>query len=166
LSRLQVGRVIRPHGLRGEVLVEGVSNRPERFTAGSVLVAGGREMVVLAGRPFGGPEPAGRPARGKRWLVSFEGVIDRDGAEALRGAVLEGQPLDDDLPEGEWWVHDLVGAEVVDLGGRLLGRVEAVEANPAHDLLVLEGGGLVPVVFVVETAPGRVVVDPPAGLLD
>jgi 16S rRNA processing protein RimM len=122
-------------------------------------------MVVRAGRPFGGPEPAGRAPRGRRWLVAFEGVTDRDGAEALRGAILEGEPLDD-LPEGEWWVHDLVGAEVVDLAGRGLGRIEAVEANPAHDLLVLEGGRLVPIVFVVETAPGRVVVDPPAGLLD
>jgi 16S rRNA processing protein RimM len=162
---LEVGTVIRPHGLKGEVLVVSVSNRPERFSAGSVLFAGGREMVVRVGRPFGGPEAAGRPARGKRWLVGFEGVADRDSAEALRGTVLEGEALDG-LPEGEWWVHDLVGAEVVDPAGRTLGRVAAVEANPAHDLLVLEGGGLVPVVFVVETKPGRVVVDPPAGLLD
>jgi 16S rRNA processing protein RimM len=163
LSRLEIGTVVRPHGLRGEVVVQEVSNRPERFAAGSVLLAGGREMVVRAGRPFGGPEPAGR--RGRRWLVAFEGVTDRDAAEALWGAVLEGEPLDD-LPEGELWVHDLVGAEVVDVAGRPLGQVEAVEANPAHDLLVLRGGGLIPVVFVVEAAPGRVVVDPPAGLLD
>jgi 16S rRNA processing protein RimM len=157
--------VIRPHGLRGEVLVVYVSNRPERFSAGSVLFTGGRALVVGAARPFGGPEPAGRPPRGSRWLVGFEGIGDRDAAEALRGAVLEGEALED-LPEGEWWVHDLVGAEVVDPGGRTLGRVAAIEANPAHDLLVLEGGGLVPIVFVVEVAPGRVVVDPPAGLLD
>ena len=48
----------------------------------------------------------------------------------------------------------------------MLGRVAAVEANPASDLLVLESGALVPMVFVVEAAAGRVVVDPPAGLLD
>ena len=52
---------------------------------------------------------------------------------------------------------------------RALGRrpgVLAVEANPAHDLLVLEGGGLVPMVFVVEHEGDRVVIDPPDGLLD
>ena len=62
----------------------------------------------------------------------------------------------------------LTGAdfEVVDTSGVTLGRVTAVEANPAHDLLVLEGGTLVPMVFLVRTEPGRVVVDLPEGLLD
>ena len=65
------------------------------------------------------------------------------------------------------WVHELIGAEVRDRAGRALGRVVAVEANPAHDLLVLDGGALVPMVFVVEhDATVRVVVDLPDGLLD
>ena len=67
---------------------------------------------------------------------------------------------------GELWVHELVGSELLDRSGRVLGRVTAVEANPASDLLVLESGHLVPMVFIVEAAAGRVVVDPPAGLLD
>jgi 16S rRNA processing protein RimM len=75
-------------------------------------------------------------------------------------------PLDDHGDGGELWVHELVGSELLDRAGRVLGRVAAVEANPASDLLVLEDGGLVPMVFVVEAAAGRVVVDPPAGLLD
>ena len=63
-------------------------------------------------------------------------------------------------------MHELVGAEVVDTAGVSRGTVVAVEANPASDLLVLEGGGLVPLRFVVSRRPGRVVVDVPAGLLD
>jgi 16S rRNA processing protein RimM len=166
-DRLEIGRIVKAHGIRGEVVVEAVSNRPERFAAGSVLWAGDRALVVCRASVQGGPDPAGRMSR-DRWIVSFEGLDDRTTAERLRGTVLTGEALagaaDD---EGdELWVHRLVGSEMLDLAGRVLGRVAAVEANPASDLLVLESGALVPMVFVVEAADGRVVVDPPAGLLD
>ena len=161
---LEVGRIVRAHGIRGEVVVEAVSNRPERFTAGSVLVSAERRFVIVRATPQGGPGPSGRVSRG-RWIVAFEGVADRTQAEALRGALLHGEPLLGEDPD-ELWVHELVGAEVTDLSGTVLGRVAAVEANPASDLLVLEEGALVPMVFVVEAAPGRVVIDPPAGLFE
>jgi 16S rRNA processing protein RimM len=165
-ERLEVGRIVKAHGIRGEVVVEAVSNRPERFSAGAVLYAGERSFAVRRASRQGGPEPAGRMAR-DRWIVSFAGVDDRNEAERLRGTVLTGDPLDhDDAAGDEVWVHEVVGSEMVDRTGRVLGRVAAVEANPASDLLVLEDGHLVPMVFVVETAAGRVVVDPPAGLLD
>jgi 16S rRNA processing protein RimM len=165
-DRLEVGRIVKAHGIRGEVVVEAVSNRPERFTRGSVLYAGDRQFAVRRATPQGGPDPAGRMTRA-RWIVSFEGVVERDEAERLRDIVLSGDPLDhDDAVSDELWVHEVVGSELVDQAGRVLGRVAAVEANPASDLLVLESGHLVPMVFVVEAAPGRVVVDPPAGLLD
>ena len=64
------------------------------------------------------------------------------------------------------WVHDLVGARVVGVDGTDHGVVTAVEANPASDLLVLDGGGLVPLRFVVTRAEGVVTIDPPAGLFD
>ena len=130
-----------------------VSDRPERTEPGSVLYAGDRELVV---------EVARRARQG--WVVRFAGVVDRDGAEALRGAVLSAPALD--TLEGELWVHELVGREVVDRGGQALGRVVAVQANPAHDLLVLEGGELVPTAFVVEQRAEELVVDVPEGLLD
>jgi 16S rRNA processing protein RimM len=130
-----------------------------------VLYAGERTFSVRRATPQGGPDPAGRMTRG-RWIVSFEGVDDRNEAERLRGTVLSGERLDHDEDADELWVHELVGSELLDLAGRVLGRVAAVEANPASDLLVLESGHLVPMVFVVEAAAGRVVVDPPAGLLD
>ncbi len=141
--------------MRGEVVVDLVSNRPEqRLAPGAVLSWGGGDLEVVGARPHQG-----------RWLVTFAGVEDRDAAERLRGATLSAPALADE--DDVLWVHELVGAEVVDTTGRSHGRVEAVEANPASDLLVLEGERLVPLVFVVARRPdGTVVVDPPAGLLD
>jgi 16S rRNA processing protein RimM len=168
-GRLEVGRIVKAHGIRGEVVVEAVTNRAERFSPGAVLYAGPgeRTLPVRRATPQGGPDAARRMAR-PRWIVAFEGVDDRNEAERLRGTVLTGDRLATDADDdgGELWVHELVGSELVDPSGRVLGRVAAVEANPASDLLVLEDGGLVPMVFVVEAAAGRVVVDPPAGLLD
>jgi 16S rRNA processing protein RimM len=130
------------------------TDRPERTTPGAVLHAGDRTLVVASARPHQG-----------RWLVRFEGITDRDGAEELRGATLVGEALDDP-GEGRIWVHELVGEEARDTRGKALGRVTAVEANPAHDLLVLDDGTIVPIVFVVDREPGAVIVDPPDGLLD
>jgi 16S rRNA processing protein RimM len=157
-DRLVVGRIGRAHGLRGEVAVRFSSNRPERAAPGAVLYAGDRELVVGAARPHQG-----------RMLVHFVGVEDRTAAEALQGLELSGAPLGEDevvLDADELWVHELVGAEVRDRDGVVVGRVVAVEANPAHDLLVLDGGALVPMVFVVEQREGALVIDPPQGLLD
>jgi 16S rRNA processing protein RimM len=101
-------------------------------------------------------------------LVRFEGVDDRTAAEALQGLELTAAPLGDEveLDDDEVWVHEIVGAEVRDRSGEAIGRVAAVEANPAHDLLVLDDGALVPMVFVVEQRDGVVVIDPPDGLFD
>ena len=154
-QRLEVGRVGRPHGLTGEVAVTFSSNREERHAVGAVLYAGDRPLVVEAARPHQG-----------RWLLRFAGVTDRDAATLLRGTRLHAEPLAGEDDPDEWWVHELIGADVVDRAGRPHGRVAAVEANPAHDLLVLDDGTLVPVVFIVEHGDGRVVVDPPAGLLE
>ena len=97
-------------------------------------------------------------------LVRFEGFDDRTGAETLRNTELRGEPLE---IEGVMWVHDLIGAEVLLVDGTSVGVVEAVEDNPASDLLVLDGGRLVPLVFVLSHEPGvSVVIDPPEGLLD
>jgi 16S rRNA processing protein RimM len=153
VARLEVGRVGRAHGLKGEVSVTLTSDRSERLDRGSVLFAAARELVVDTARQHSG-----------RWVVRFEGVDDRTAAEALRGVVLTAEALD--TTEGELWVHELVGARVHDRAGTDLGAVVAVEANPASDLLVLEGDVLIPMTFVVEQRDGTVVVDPPEGLLD
>jgi len=108
---------------------------------------------------------AARPA-GSGWVVHFTGVDDRESAELLRGRSVRAVALEAGSRAGEVFVHEVIGAEVRDRSGTRIGRVESVQANPAHDLLVLDGGALVPFVFVVEQEPGVVVVDLPDGLLD
>lgn len=133
-----------------------MTDRLERVAPGSVLTGdSGRSFEVVTSRPHQGSH-----------IVSFAGVPDRNAAEGLRGVVLRAEPLED--PEA-LWVHRLVGAQVVDVDGTDHGVVEALEANPASDLLVLDGGGLVPLTFLVEWSDGdppAVVIDPPEGLLD
>jgi 16S rRNA processing protein RimM len=150
-ARLEVGRIGRAHGLQGEIAVTLLSDRIERLTPGASLWADDRELIVVRARPHQ-----------QRWLVCFEGVSDRTAAEALQGVTVTADALPTD--EGEFWVHELIGAAVHDPAGAVLGTVIAVEANPASDLLVLDGDRLIPLVFVVSHAPGLVVVDPPDGL--
>ncbi len=131
------------------------TTRTDRLEPGAVLDAEGRSVEVVAARPHQ-----------RRWLVFFAGVEDRPQAEALRGAVLRAEAVVHEGDDDGLWVHELVGAAVVDTTGAVLGDVEAVQANPASDLLVLAGGVLIPLTFVVDHEPGRLVVDPPEGLLD
>ena len=153
---LDVGRILKPHGLRGEVVVALITNRHERVAAGAVLHVSSGTIVVRHSRPF---EATGDG----KWIVAFEGVADREAADALRGSVLQAFPLDD--PDA-LWAHELIGSVVASVAGDVLGRVAAVESNPASDLLVLESGGLIPLRFVTDHGTGRVTVDIPLGLLD
>jgi 16S rRNA processing protein RimM len=154
---LDVGRVVRPHGLRGQVVVELWTNREERLAIGSTLTAGGREMRISSSQRL--PDGHG-PGR---WLVTIAGVDGRQAAEELRGTVLQAPPLqvDDAL-----WVHEMIGSQVQDAEGTVLGVVESVEANPSSDLLVLEDGRLIPLTFVVSSRPGWLTVSLPPGLLE
>ncbi|GAA1758275.1 ribosome maturation factor RimM [Luedemannella helvata] len=164
-----VGRVGRPHGIRGEVSVEPRTDEPEaRFAAGSVLItdpAPAGPLTVASARPHQG------------WLlVAFEGIADRTVAEGLRGVLLCVDTAD--LPEpsdpDEFLDHQLIGLTAVDVAGDKLGEVVRVEHAPASDLLHvrLTGGKTVLVPFVkaivpeVDIAAGRVVLTPPDGLFD
>lgn len=153
---LEVGRVARSHGLRGEVIVALSSELTERLDPGSVLLTTDGPVEVVSSRPHQ-----------QRWLVQFAGVLTREQADALRGTVLSAEAIDDGSDD-VLWVHRLVGARVQLADGTIVGEVTAVQDNPAHDLLVLGDGRLVPVVFVTDASglPDRVVIDPPAGLLE
>lgn len=154
-GRLEVGRTTKAHGLKGEVLVVLASDRTDRLAPGSVLY-----LDDIA------HEVAGAHRHQDRWRVRFVGVDDRNAAEALRGTTVTADPLPSD--DGEIWVHEVIGAEVGLPDGTVVGTVAEVQANPAHDLLVLDDGTLVPEVFVTDSAglPERLVIDPPEGLLD
>lgn len=149
---LEVGRVLRAHGLRGEVVVDLVTNRDERVAPGAVFETSDGPLRVITARPHKG-----------RWIVTFEGVADRNTAEQLRGRVLHAEAIRDD---DALWVHELIDSDLLERDGTHRGRIVAIEANPASDLLVLEDGRLVPVTFVVEVRDGSVVVEAPAGLFD
>ncbi len=150
---LEVGRITRPHGVRGDVLVSLTTNRTERMSAGAVLVSEDRPLVVRAAREHKGA-----------WIVAFDGVCDRNAAETLSGTVLYAEPLDD--PD-ELWVHELIGAEVVDQHHIRRGVVVKVVQNPASDLLELDSGALVPSAFVTGLEPGeRIAVDVPEGIFE
>ena len=149
---LEVGRVTKSHGVRGEVLVKFTTDRNERWSAGARLRVGDDWMTVLAGR-----------VHHERHIVAFEGVGDRDAADLLRGKIVSAEPIDD--PEA-LFVHVLVGAEVVEVDGTERGRVRSVVENPAADLLELDSGALVPLTFLTEHREGVIVIDPPEGLFD
>ena len=152
-SLLELGRIGKAHGLRGEVSVAITSDRPERTEPGAIWFVAGERRVVTAIRPHQ-----------QRWIASIEGVDTREAADELRGELVYGEAIADD---DALWVHEVVGATVVTPDGRTWGEVVAVLANPADDLLELADGSLVPAGFVVDQTglPDRIVVDPPAGLL-
>lgn len=156
---LEVGKFGRPHGVRGQISVKLSTDRSERVAPGSRLWSG-RWYEVVSSYPMPG---------GERWIVSLQGIDDRTGAEALVNRSIWAEPIED---SAALWVHQIIGATVVDAIGVARGTCVAVVANPANDLLELDSGALVPVVFVTSVAPridgpGFVVtVDPPPGLFE
>jgi len=154
---LEIGHIARSHGLHGEVLVALTTTEASRLDPGSVVHAGDRPLVVRSARPHQ-----------RRWVVAFEGVTTREQADELRATPLYAEPLDGDDDPDALWVHDLIGARVVDQGGVDRGRIDAVEQNPASDVLVLDTGALVPLTFAVgwEQRGERLRVDVPDGLFE
>jgi 16S rRNA processing protein RimM len=166
---LTVGQIVRPHGTRGEVIVDVRTDEPEsRFAVGSTLATengGPPSLTVEAVRPHQG-----------RLLVVFDGVYDRDLAEGLRGVRLCVDSAKVPAPEDpdEFHDHQLVGLRAVTPAGEFVGEVASIDHAPASDLLVLRRpdgrSALVPfvkaIVPEVDLAAGRVVVDPPPGLFE
>lgn len=188
---LVVGRIVRPHGIRGEVVVDVRTDEPEaRFAVGSVLVTDPTGKAAVPRPTAAGPErEAGTPVRvpdrltveAARWhqgrlLVLFHDVYDRDAAETLRGVWLcvDSESVASPSDPDEFNDHQLVGLTVVDQAGNVLGEVTRIDHAPASDLLVLRRHdgrtALIPfvkaIVPEVDLAGGRIVLDPPGGLLD
>jgi len=157
-----VGRITRPHGLKGELSVLVLSEVDGRFAEGAlVYLEDGRALTV---------ESARRHRSGL--LVKFREVGDRTAAERLARTVLVvPESASPELPDGSWWDHQLVGCEVVTESGRSLGTVREVIHTAANDVWSAVSGDretLIPalkdVVVSVDTAGKRIVVREVPGL--
>ncbi len=169
-----VARIGKPHGLHGEVTVQLHTDEPERRLA--VGTAIDTEAASGTGVPRALTVRSTRVHNGV-WLVAFEEVPDRTGAESLRGTrlVVDGADVLPDDDEDDVFTEDqLRGLTVVDPAGTVLGEVGGLELGAAQDRLVilLPDGREAQVPFVTALVPevdleaGRVVVDAPPGLLD
>lgn len=164
-----VGKVVRPHGLRGEVIVESWSDIADRFETGAVLtldpstLAATRRLEIAAARHHQG-----------RLLVQFLGIEDREAAENLRGAVLTvAREQVPPAPEGSYYHFELVGCRVLDDPEGDLGEVVAVLDDGGGTLLeVAEGSRRLLVPFVsayllgVDLADRRIDTKLPPGLVE
>lgn len=128
-ERVTIGRVVKPHGIRGELVVLPLTDVPDRFVVGSALELDGRPVTVTGVREHQG-----------RLLVRLDGVVDRTAAELLRGRALTAEPVDPDALE-HYLVSELIGARVTASDGTAIGTVRALIELPAaagYDLLEVE----------------------------
>lgn len=183
---MSIGRITGPQGLGGEVRVFPLTDRQDRL-AGLSQVHVCFEAADAAGRETRrelATIEAWRP-HGALWVVKFAGVVSREGAEGMRGALLqvppEGVPS---LPEGSYYHFQLIGLAVFTTAGEPLGRIRDVLSTGANDVWVVERPKsvgpsargrrgdeiLIPalkaVVRSVDLAAGRVEVALPPGLVE
>jgi len=154
-----IGRIVQPHGVRGEVSVEVLTDFPERFDTLEVVYLGSAS------------EAEARQVKAARWhqdrvLLSFEGCEDRTAAEGLRGLLVQ-IPIEEamPLPEGEYYAYDLIGLDVVTVEGEALGRVDDILFTGANDVYVVVGPrgqillpAIADVVERIDLSAGQVVV--------
>jgi len=166
---VMIGKIVKPHGIRGEVKVYAYSERPENFKH--------YDKVVLQ-------EPAGSGTeiykvvkcreQGKLAILQLEGVTSREAAEALQGYTLWLNKTDfPQLDSDEYYWHQLEGLAVLTESGQELGKVSRLFSTAAHDIMVVTGAGheyMIPVkediIKNIDEQDGRVIISPPAGLLE
>ncbi|AKJ10518.1 16S rRNA processing protein RimM [Streptomyces incarnatus] len=167
--QLVVARIGRAHGIKGEVTVEVRTDEPElRLAPGAVLAtepASAGPLTIATGRVHSG-----------RLLLRFEGVADRNAAEALRNTLLIAEVDPEELPEGEdeYYDHQLIDLDVVTEDGVEVGRITEISHLPSQDLFIVErpDGSEVMVPFVeeivteIDLEEQKAVIAPPPGLID
>lgn len=150
---LEVGRITKAHGLNGEVVVVLTTHRDDRLGTGFELVTPSGTLCVERARPHQ-----------DRWIVKFAECSDRNTAESLNSTPLFAEPIED--PD-TFWVHELISRRVETPDGVDRGVVESVIEAPSSDLLSLDSGALVPVVFITSgPKDDPIVVDTPDGLFE
>lgn len=161
---VQVGRILGAHALKGSVRVVPTTDVPDRHrTLKHVLVRTARAEMLLT------VEKAAESSKGT-WLVRFKEIKDRNGAEPLAGGVMYVRDEDlPELPEGEFYVHQIIGLRVITVAGRELGEITDVLETGANDVYVTPAG-LIPatheVVKAIDLPTGTMLIDPLPGMLD
>ncbi|GGV11145.1 ribosome maturation factor RimM [Streptomyces filipinensis] len=167
--QLVVARIGRAHGIKGEVTVEVRTDEPElRLGPGAVLAtdpSSAGPLTIATGRVHSG-----------RLLLRFEGVTDRNAAEALRNTLLIAEIDPEELPEGEdeYYDHQLIDLDVVTEDGEEVGRITEISHLPSQDLFIVErpDGSEVMIPFVeeivteIDLEEQKAVISPPPGLID
>jgi 16S rRNA processing protein RimM len=163
-----VGRIARPHGHRGQVIVDPATDFPEeRFAAGAIL------HTLRDGRPGTVTIAAMRIHQG-RPVLALEGVETMNEAELLAGLELRVPESElTALPEGTYYEHDLIGCRLVTTDGREVGTVRTIEGGGGMIRLIAGSGrGEIQVPLVheicvaIDVVHKRIMIDPPEGLLD
>jgi 16S rRNA processing protein RimM len=163
-----VGRIIRPHGNRGQVVVAPETDFGDRrFQPGAALTGAAPDrtlaLIVTSSRPHD-----------HRWVLGFEGFASIDDAETLRGVELQiPEEALIELPAGQYYLHDLVGCQVETETGTTVGPVVRVDPGGGPTLLVVgseRGEILIPfadsICRRIDVAAKCIVIAPPAGLLE
>ena len=159
-TAVTVGRITAPHGIRGEVKVEPLTDFPQRFEAGSRLWLDGTPYTVERGR-----------WQQRIVILKLRGIDTRSQADTLHGKALlapEATPIED---EGVYYLHDILGARVQDTAGEALGELADVFSTGSNDVYVVRGPrgelllpALDDVVLEVDVKAHRIVVEIPEGL--
>lgn len=162
-----LGRITRPHGIRGEVKVQPYSGQPENFLKYTQLLVSAADQETLL--PY---EVLQSRVQGRLVVLRLAGCVSREGAEALAGREVWLRRSDLPAPaEDELYLADLEGREVLSEEGLLLGRISGILHTAAHPVLSVTGRGqeyLIPLHagVVVSLAEGQVVLRLPPGLLE
>lgn len=165
-DRICVGAIGGAFGVRGEVRLKSFTAMPEDIAGYSPLTSedGTRQFdITLTGQTTNG------------FTAHLSGIATKEAADALRGTRLYALRTQlPNLPDDEYYHADLIGLEVFDTGGTLLGQVKAVLNHGASDILEIHGAGLTSTVLLpftleavptVDLASGRIIADPPEGLI-
>lgn len=160
-----VGAIAGAFGVRGEIRIKSFCANPEDIQSYSPLTTedGSQSFSISLSRPIS-----------NGFAAHLDGIVTKEQADALRGTRLFARRDQlPSLPDDEYYHTDLVGLEVHDTGGKLLGHVKSVQNHGAADLLEIHGAGLKDTVLLpftlvviptVDLTAGRIIADPPDGL--
>jgi 16S rRNA processing protein RimM len=159
-TAVSVGRIVSAHGVHGDLKVESLTDFPERFRAGSRLWLEGTPRTVERSRQ-----------QGKMLVVKLQDIDSRTQAEALRGKLLMVPQAQAIEQESVYYLHDIIGLQVVEESGNALGEIVDVLATGSNDVYVVRGRlgevllpALDDVIKHVDLHARRILVDVPEGL--